>query len=56
MSNIFMEILDAILENDNPEQAVLLFNDIISGYLKHQGTYHEEDTVCQQAFLQKHQP
>ena len=46
MSKIFIEILDAILENDNPEQAVLLFNDIISDYLKHQGTYPEEQFGC----------
>lgn len=47
MSDIFIEILDTILENDNPEQAVLLFNDIISDYLKQQGTYHEEQVECQ---------
>lgn len=47
MSNNLIELLNIILENDNPEQAVLIVDNIISDYLKQHELHQEENSVCQ---------
>ena len=44
MSNNLIELLNIILKNDNPEQAVLTVADTIFDYLK-QHELHQEETL-----------
>ena len=46
MTDNTIELLDIILENDNPEQAVLTVADIIFDYLKQYEPHQEETSVC----------
>ena len=56
MSNNLIELLKIILENDNPEQAVLTAANIISDYQKQHVLHQEETSACQQANSQTLQP
>jgi len=47
MSNNLIELFKIILENDNPEQAVLDVADIIFDYLKQHELHQEESSVYQ---------
>ena len=47
MSNNTVKLLKLILENDNPEQAVLTFANVISDYLKQLEKHQEESPACQ---------
>ena len=47
MSNNLIELLKLILENDNPEQAVLNVAEIIFDYSKQHGLHQEEIAACQ---------
>ena len=47
MSNNTIELLKTILENDNPEQAVLTVADVIFDFLKQHESHQEESFVCQ---------
>lgn len=47
MSNNLTELLKLILENDNPEQAVLTVADIIFDYSKQHELRQEEIAACQ---------
>ena len=49
MTNNLIELLTLILENDNPEQAVLTVDNIISDFLMQHESHQEENFVCQQA-------
>ena len=46
MTNNTVELLKLILENDNPEQAVLTINNIIFDYLGQHESHQEENSVC----------
>lgn len=46
MTNNTVELLNIILENDNPEQAVLTVADIIFDFLKQHESHREEISVC----------
>ena len=46
MSNNTVELCKLILENDNPEQAVLTVADIIFDYLKQHESHQAENSVC----------
>lgn len=46
MSENTIELLDTILENDNPEQAVLTVANIIFDFLKQYEPHQEEISVC----------
>ena len=46
MTNNTIELLKIILENDNPEQAVLTVANIIDGYLEPHESYQEASSVC----------
>ena len=48
MSNNFIELLKIILENDNPEQAVLTVADIIFDCQEQHELHQQENVVCQQ--------
>ena len=52
MTDIKVELLKLILENDNPEQAVLTVAAIISDFLKQHESHQEQFAVCQQVIDQ----
>lgn len=52
MSNNTIELLKIILENDNPEEAVLTVANTIFDFLKQHELHQEESSVCQQAVCQ----
>ena len=56
MSNNLIELLKLILENDNPEQAVLSVANIISDYSKQHELHQEEIFACHPASSQTIQP
>ena len=49
-----MELIKLILENDNPEQALMTASVIILDYLKKCEAAQEETVACQQVFCQTH--
>lgn len=48
MSNNTIELLKIILENDNPEQAILTASAIIFDYAEQLESYQEPTVVCHQ--------
>ena len=46
------ELIRLILENDNPEQAVLTIANVIFDFLKQHELHQEESSVCQLAACQ----
>ena len=55
MSNNKLKLIDAILENDNPEQAILTAANIIFDFLKQQESSQEPSADYQQIFCQMNQ-
>ena len=55
MTDIKVELLKLILENDNPDQAVLTVAAIISDFLKQHESHQEQVAVCQQVIDQANQ-
>ena len=53
MPTIKEELLTIILENDNPEQAVLTASTIIFDFLKQYESHQEETSVYPQGFSQR---
>lgn len=47
MTNDTKELINIILENDNPEQAVLTVANIIFDFLKQYELHQEETPACQ---------
>ena len=52
MTNNTIELLNIVLENDNPEQAVLTIANVIFDFLKQHELHQEESSVCQLAACQ----
>ena len=55
MSNNKLKLIDAILENDNPEQAIITAANIIFDFLKQQESSQEPSADSQQIFYQMSQ-
>ena len=52
MTNNQLKLIDAILENDNPEQAIGIASAIIFDFLKQQESSQAPSADCQQIFGQ----